>query len=143
MDGIKAKKAIKLWKDFVTKNHHKSRDFDFVILELGAFYDKEKSYVAILPNPYIINAHVCSNAWKNKNLAIIDLILSCFVSIEDWCNEVLDNPNDYDSEQRDQAKFFERTEKERKALNEYLRYGYNYEPFYFDDVQKVLGLDYL
>ena len=141
MKGIKAKKAIKLWKDFVTRNHYKSRDLEFSVLELGCFYDKEKWYVAILPKPYVLDGPIVSDRFKNKNLAIIDLILLCFSYMEDWCNEVLNHPEEYDEEQNDQARFFKETELERIKLAFYLKEYESRKRFYETEIKDILNLD--
>ena len=118
---IAAWRARKLWKNFVLKNHHKDRDFQVIILEDGSLYDKNSRYfVAFIPNPYLLDEGCCSDFWFSKNCAEIDLILAMFNKMGKWVEHVLDNQDDYDVEQRNQAKYWERTEKERRRIHHIL-----------------------
>lgn len=117
---IAARRARKLWKNFVLKNHHKERDFDVVVLEIGSLYNKDSNFIAFIPNPYILDKGICSNVWFTKHCAEIELILKMFDQMSKWVNNVLENQNDYDIEQRNQAKYWAGAEKERKLIRRIL-----------------------
>lgn len=118
---LAAKKARKLWQNFVQKNHHKDRDFQILIVEKSSLYDnKNKEYVAYIPNPYLLDRGICSDFWTSKDCAEVDLILKMFESMSGWVDDVLENQSDFDPEQREQAKYWDKTKDERKRLRTFL-----------------------
>ena len=131
---------IDLWKTFVYKNHHKSRDLEIVILERSDFYSDEVWYIAIMPNPYLCEGPVVSDSYKSKDLAIISLIHYLFHYMEDWCNEVLNNPDDYDDCQKDQANYFKDIESARTNIKNLLK-KYEKRGFLETEIKDILNLD--
>lgn len=118
---LAAKKARKLWQNFVQKNHHKDRDFQILILERVALYDDTHGeYAAYIPDAYLLDKEICSDFWTSRDNAETELILRMFEDMSDWVDKVLEHQEDYDLDQRVQAKYWDKTKKEREKLRLFL-----------------------
>lgn len=125
-------KVKKIYRNYITMNHHKERDFRIAVQKEYSLLDSEPQYFAIFPDPYVVSQPEDVYTWASEELAVLDLLLSVLASERRYCFRVLKKQDEHDSVEIKQAKYYESIEKILIKERTWLDCHYDYINHYFE-----------
>lgn len=97
-------RLTKFWYKYINLNHHKDRDCYFYITEIWGYGEMPKYRVEHYGYIYNEKIIMC-NTYKQAQKELTKLLKSIIKKEKKWAEEVLKEPNEWDKQQVEQAKY--------------------------------------